>query len=29
MPSARDVLTPDALAMLQTVAGTGDRKSVV
>ncbi|HWT21563.1 MAG TPA: LysR family transcriptional regulator, partial [Variovorax sp.] len=23
MPSARDVLTPDALAMLQTVAGTG------
>jgi DNA-binding transcriptional LysR family regulator len=23
MPSARDVLTPDALAMLQTVANTG------
>ena len=23
MPSARDVLTPDALAMLQTVASTG------
>jgi len=23
MPSPRDVLTPDALAMLQTVAGTG------